>query len=743
MTEPATGAPGAEAGAEAAVEAGAEAGAEAGTIEAALDEIGRQPAGAWPAALRARFPDDPALARQLLAWLHAQRGAAAAPDRGAALDASTRYELGVELDAGATATVWRAYDRKLRRDVAIKVFDPGSSPALDAILGEARAACEVISEHVVRVLDVHDAEPPYLVMELVGEHELRTGALQIGASAATCRPRDLWEAVRWVRDVARGVHDAHLRNVFHRDLKPHNMLITPISRRAKIADFGLAVSNAGQAAANTRSGMVVEVGTGRIATRIAGTPAYMAPEQARGLSITLDPRDPADRATLAGVDIWGLGAIAHDLLSGRPPWRAEGGLELWEVAAAGAPPPALDRTPHGERIPLRLRKIVDRALAIAPADRYASAGELADELQAVLAWRPTSFDRTPARRAALWAKRNPQLSVTAVVAVVLAAMSLAAYATLLHLSDQRAALAAEMQADKDRFAERTRAAQHELATTEANLHTQTDSLRALQHELAEAEDDYHAIVQAKEQALRNANVATRALATVRGDLDIAEKARDLYESFWTRARKEAEDAERDRDAARAERDAARTASDAARTTSEQAIKDRDAARSASARAEHERDDARVERDRDAAARRQAEAEVARLLGELSAALGARSAATPPAAQGSASAPVAPPAKPAAQGSASAPVAPPARPAAQGSAPAPVAPPARPATPPAAAASPIPPAATGSTPGLPARPPAPPAPGKPAPATGAAAAASPPPATPPASPAPAPPKDAAH
>jgi serine/threonine protein kinase len=593
-------------------------------ITAVLAELEARPPGDWPDALQARFPDDPGLVRQLLLWLQVHRAAADEPGGIGLLGASTRYELGSRLDAGATASVWRAYDRKLRRNVAIKVFDAGSSLAVDEILAEARAACEVTSDHVVRVLDVHDAEPPYLVMELVAEHEPKGGTLQPGASAATCRPRDLWEAVHWVRDVARGVHDAHLRNVFHRDLKPHNVLITPISRRAKIADFGLAVSSSSQPATNVRSGMLVEVGAHRRTMRIAGTPGYMAPEQARGLPLALDPRDAVDRATLAGIDIWGLGAIAYDLLSGRPPWQAADGIETWEIAAGDARPPPLDRTPRGDRIPRRLCQIIDRALARAPADRYASAGELADELHAVLACRPTSFDRSPAMRLALWSKRNPQLTVTAVVAVALAGMSLAAYATVLHLRDQRAALSAEMraaEADKDRFADQARAVHQELESTEARLRTQAASLHTLQHSLTEAEDDYHTILQAKEQALRSANVATRALAAASGDRDIAEKARDLYESFWTRARKDAELAAKERDTALHERDAARAAT-------EQAIKERDEARAGRASAEHDRDVARTERDRNAAARRQAEADVARLIGELSATLGANGSGAP-------------------------------------------------------------------------------------------------------------------
>lgn len=158
------------------------------TIAAVIAELEARPPCDWPGALRARFPDDPGLVRQLLLWLRVHHETASDPGGTGLLGASTRYELGVRLDAGATASVWQAYDRKLRRNVAIKVFGAGSSLAVDEILAEARAACEVTSDHVVRVLDVHEAEPPYLVMELVGEHEPRTGTLQPGSSAATCRP---------------------------------------------------------------------------------------------------------------------------------------------------------------------------------------------------------------------------------------------------------------------------------------------------------------------------------------------------------------------------------------------------------------------------------------------------------------------------------------------------------------------------------------------------------------------------
>jgi hypothetical protein len=573
-------------------------------IAAVVAELEARAPDEWPGLLRERFPDDPALVRQVLLWLAVHRGYETERDGASALGATTRYELGVRLDAGATASVWRAYDRKLRRNVAIKVFDGEASHAVDEILAEARAVSEVTSEHVVRVLDIHDEETPYIVMELVGEHR-RDGALEPGASAATCRPHDVAEAMRWVRDVARGVHDAHLRNVFHRDLKPHNVLITPISRRAKVADFGLAVS--GRARGD--------------AARIAGTPGYMAPEQARGLGGALDPRSAADRATLVALDVWGLGAIAYDLLAGHPPWRGGDGVAAWEAAASGAAVAPLERAPWGERIPPRLRKIVERALSAAPAQRYASAGELADELHAVLASRPTSFDRSPAVRVALWARRNPQLTITAAVAVALAGMSLAAYATVLHLGIQRNDLAVEIravEADKDRLAEQARAARSELETTEASLRTQSASLRELTQSLADTEADYRAIVLARERALRSAGLAAEALAAVRGERDVAENTRALYEGFWARARKAADDAIRERDQTVRERDAARA-------EAEQAVKERDEARAGRTQAERERDVAQAARERDAAARRLAEAEIARLIGQLAAVIAGDSA----------------------------------------------------------------------------------------------------------------------
>src|SRR5690606_36625431 len=203
---------------------------------------------------------------------------------------------------------------RLGRNVAIKVVhERDDSEALDQVLAEARAASDVYSEHVVRVLDVQYGDgQPHIVMELVSEYDPEKEEVVLGTTAAASRPRSIEDVARWVMHVARGVHEAHLRNVFHRDLKPKNVLITPNSRRARVADFGLAFSGASPDAAHPTVTLLKRGPSGPVSVR--GTPEFMAPEQARGLPLTLDARNADDRVVLVAIDVWGLGAIAYDLL---------------------------------------------------------------------------------------------------------------------------------------------------------------------------------------------------------------------------------------------------------------------------------------------------------------------------------------------------------------------------------------------------------------------------------------------
>jgi len=529
-----------------------------------MAEIASRPESQWPGLLAKKFPADPVMVQQALLWLHADRDAGGVDHKPQLGDGDERYDLQVMLDRGATSCVWQAYDRKLGRTVAIKLLQ---SDGIDQVLTEARAACDVISDHVVRILDVHDGDPPYLVMELVGEHDPERGEIALGTAASDCTPRDVREVATWLLRIARGVHDAHLRNVFHRDLKPRNVLITPISRKARIADFGLAVSAPSDQPSQSATPLIRSGPSGPLS--VQGTPEYMAPEQARGLPLELDPRSMTDRAILVALDVWGIGALGYSLLSGAGPWGPRGsGIGAWERAASGEPPPRLERTAWGERIPKRLRRIIERAMAIDPHARYPTAAHVANELEAFLALRPTSFDRTRRARLALWARRNPQLTLAAGVAVVLVALVLTTQRTVAKLRNERAGLRDEVsqqQTELERLNQKVDTSRRELSRTRNELHDAAGELDNLQTSVAEERRLHDTVLQAKEQDLREATAATRqlveALQTAKADKRQAESLRNQYQSSWKAAQREAQAARKERDAARKERDALREALD--------------------------------------------------------------------------------------------------------------------------------------------------------------------------------------
>lgn len=538
-----------------------------------LAKLSQRPASEWIARLEKAFPDDASMRRQALIWLHADQHRVAdemdPPSLGG--PAQQRYELSVRLDTGATASVWQAFDRKLGRNVAIKVFhDQGESEAMDQVIAEAQAASDVISDYVVRVHDVHDDDAhPYIVMELVGEHDPERGQIALGNSAAACTPTSLDEIARWVMHAARGVQDAHLRNVFHRDLKPQNVLITPISRRARVADFGLAVSGASEQVDHPTMTLFKGGPEGPLSVR--GTPEYMAPEQARGLPPSLDPRAAKDRAVLVGVDVWGLGAILYDLLSGHPPWVASSpdAHGPWEIAASGEAPIPLGRTRDGVRIPASLRRIVDKALSLDPAQRYASAAAVANELQSFLARRPTSLDRSHPFRVMLWCRRNPQLAVTGLAAIVLTLVALGTYGTVTRLRGERNALNREVaaqHAEQNLLNESVKQARASLLSTQQKLTTERQNLANLELSMGEDRRAHTALIEAKEKALRDANAATRQLMeqleAARRERRAADQARSTYEKLSAETKQDAERFAKERDRARKDRDSARSERDA-------------------------------------------------------------------------------------------------------------------------------------------------------------------------------------
>jgi WD40 repeat protein len=302
------------------------------------------------------------------------------------------YEVMEELGRGAMGVVYKARQLSLRRVVALKVMQ--STGRINAaqqarFRAEAEAVASLQHPNIVQIFEVgeHDHRA-YFSLELVDGGSL--------AARLTGAPMPQRDAARLIETLARAVAYAHQRGVIHRDLKPANVLLTA-DNTPKITDFGLAK--------RLESGLrLTRLGD------ILGTPSYMAPEQARG-----KPREVGTPA-----DLYALGAILYETLTGRPPFREDTGLatllkaELEEVD----PPSRLRRglSPDLEAICLKcLRKH--------PEDRYATATALADELGRYLAGRPVQARPVGAgTRFLKWVRRAPTQAALLFVALVAAAL---------------------------------------------------------------------------------------------------------------------------------------------------------------------------------------------------------------------------------------------------------------------------------------------------------------------------------
>ena len=294
-----------------------------------------------------------------------------------------RYEILESLGEGGAARVYRARDRELGREVALKVLRPQtqlSEGARERFLREARLASGVSHPNLVTVYDAGEAEGvPYLVMERVDGDPLSRRLEEGGLGPE--------ERVPLILKVAQGVAEAHAQQIVHRDLKPANILVTR-GGEPKVADFGLAFA-AGTETRLTRTGATL------------GTPLYMAPEQVEGAPEDLGPP----------TDVYALGAILYEVLTGRPPHTGRSAMEIYRriVIDDPVPPRKLNARVDGD-----LEAVCLKALEKRPSDRYPTAAEFADDLARHLSGEPVRAKPSgPVARGWKFLRRRPAVAAAA------------------------------------------------------------------------------------------------------------------------------------------------------------------------------------------------------------------------------------------------------------------------------------------------------------------------------------------
>ncbi|WP_254506743.1 WD40 repeat domain-containing serine/threonine protein kinase [Anatilimnocola floriformis] len=325
-----------------------------------------------------------------------------------------RYEIRRELGRGRFGVVFLAWDPTLKRQVALKVpqFDAAIDPELrERFRGEALSVSQLQHPGIVALYDVgQHAGVDYIAMAFV-EGMTLGDRLQEG-------PLPPNEAAQLIVQLARAVHHAHEHDVIHRDLKPNNVLLDKAGQ-PHVTDFGLARRLSDSTMRATHTGQVL------------GTPAYMSPEQATGQS-EIGPTS----------DVYSLGVILYETITGRPPFQAATFAEAVEFILNRDPLPPSKLNP---KLPRELDAITFKSLEKRPPNRYASAQELADDLQCFLEGKPIRA-RTQgfAQKAVRWTWKHPSQALLLVAMLVLVGvllMTTAVYNRWQHAD----ALAAERQ----------------------------------------------------------------------------------------------------------------------------------------------------------------------------------------------------------------------------------------------------------------------------------------------------------
>jgi len=300
----------------------------------------------------------------------------------------SHYRILDKLGEGGMGVVYKAEDTKLRRTIALKFLRGGEPEHRERFLREAQAAAGLSHPNVCTVYEV-DEENGFLAMELVEGPSLK--------EKIAARPLPLDEALDIAIQISQGLAAAHENGIVHRDIKPANVLLTP-KGQVKITDFGLAAF--GDRTRITKTGVLL------------GTPAYMSPEQAQG--------SQTDRRT----DIWSLGVVLYEMVSGRLPFHGENEAALARAILDDRPEPL---TGLRFNVPIELDRVVTKALAKRAGDRYQHADDLLVDLRAVVG-RLSDATLNSGRAVALKApssrpKRLFAVTTIAVLALLVAGLS--------------------------------------------------------------------------------------------------------------------------------------------------------------------------------------------------------------------------------------------------------------------------------------------------------------------------------